>query len=70
MTSHDSFGAAADLKVGANTYRIYRLDAIARAGIGDVATLPYSLRILLENVGLFCNCYYCRIRYCFCLQSL
>ncbi len=50
MTSIDSFGAAADLKVGDSTYRIYRLDAVTRAGIGDVATLPYSLRILLENL--------------------
>ena len=50
MTSLDSFGAAADLKVGDSTYRIYRLDALTRAGVGDVATLPYSLRILLENL--------------------
>jgi len=50
MTAVDSFGAAADLKVGPNTYRIHRLDALTRAGVGDVATLPYSLRILLENL--------------------
>jgi aconitate hydratase len=50
MTSIDSFGAAADLKVGDATYRIFRLDALARAGVGDVETLPYSLRILLENL--------------------
>ena len=50
MTSIDSFGAAADLKVGDSTYRIYRLDALTRAGVGDVATLPYSLRVLLENL--------------------
>jgi aconitate hydratase len=50
MTSIDSFGAGADLKVGDSTYRIYRLDALTRAGVGDVATLPYSLRILLENL--------------------
>ncbi len=50
MTSVDSFGAAADLRIGERTYRIYRLDAVAKAGVGDVATLPYSLRILLENL--------------------
>ncbi len=50
MTSIDSFGAAADLQVGDSTYRIYRLDALTRAGVGDIATLPYSLRILLENL--------------------
>ncbi|MBK9030174.1 MAG: aconitate hydratase AcnA [Myxococcales bacterium] len=50
MTSVDSFGAAADLRIGTQTYRIYRLDAVAKAGVGDLATLPYSLRILLENL--------------------
>ncbi|MEZ4404626.1 MAG: hypothetical protein R3B06_31690 [Kofleriaceae bacterium] len=50
MTSVDSFGAAADLRIGSETYRIFRLDALTRAGVGDVTTLPYSLRILLENL--------------------
>ena len=50
MTALDSFGAAADLQVGTTTYRIYRLDALIKSGVGDVTTLPYSLRILLENL--------------------
>jgi aconitate hydratase len=50
MASLDSFGAAADLQVDSQTYRIYRLDALARAGVGDVHTLPYSMRIVLENL--------------------
>jgi len=50
MASLDSFDAAADLKIGDAIYRIYRLDAVIKAGVGDVATLPYSLRILLENL--------------------
>ena len=50
MASLDSFDAAADLKIGKHLYRIYRLDAVIKAGVGDVATLPYSLRILLENL--------------------
>jgi aconitase A len=50
MSPVDSFGAAADLHIGSRTYRIYRLDALIRAGVGDLATLPYSLRILLENL--------------------
>ena len=50
MSEVDSFGARADLQIGSQTYRIYRLDAVAKAGVGDLATLPYSLRILLENV--------------------
>ncbi len=46
----NSFGAKAQIAVGSNTVEIYRLDALVKAGIGDVATLPYSLRILLENL--------------------
>ena len=42
----DSFGARKPLKVGAKTYQIYRLDAVS----GPVDTLPYSLKILLENL--------------------
>ena len=39
--SSDSFGAKSDLQIGSQTYRIYRLDAVAKAGVGDLATLPY-----------------------------
>ncbi len=42
----DSFGARKPLKVGASTYQIYRLDAVK----GPVDTLPYTLKILLENL--------------------
>src|SRR3954463_11828954 len=45
----DTFGARSTLKVGGRTYEIFRLSALARAGI-DVSRLPYSLRILLENL--------------------
>ncbi|MEO8465771.1 MAG: aconitate hydratase AcnA [Gammaproteobacteria bacterium] len=45
----DSFGARKPLKVGAKTYQIYRLDAVK----GAVATLPYTLKILLENLLRF-----------------
>ncbi|OJX09204.1 MAG: aconitate hydratase 1 [Burkholderiales bacterium 70-64] len=46
---NDSFGARSTLRVGRREYEIYRLDALARAG-ADVSRLPYSLRILLENL--------------------
>ena len=45
----NTFGARSTLKVGSRTFEIFRLDAMARAGI-DVQRLPYSLRILLENL--------------------
>ena len=46
----NSFGAASTLTVGDRLYRIYRLDALERAGIGRLAALPFSIRILLENL--------------------
>ncbi|HEV8177352.1 MAG TPA: aconitate hydratase AcnA, partial [Gemmatimonadales bacterium] len=45
----NTFGARSTLKVGGRTFEIFRLDALRRAGI-DVQRLPYSLRILLENL--------------------
>jgi aconitate hydratase len=49
MSSVDSFGARGRLEVHGATYEIYRLSALAEEGL-DVATLPYSLKILLENL--------------------
>src|SRR5690606_16348858 len=47
--STNTFGAASTLKVGDQTYRIHRLDAVHGDGL-DVASLPFSLKILLENL--------------------
>jgi len=46
----NSFGSKAQITVGANKVELYRIDALHKANVGDVATLPYSLRILLENL--------------------
>jgi aconitate hydratase len=46
MPSLDSFGARSTLNVGGTNYTIYRLDAIG----GSVARLPFSLKVLLENL--------------------
>ena len=46
--SENSFGARADLEVGGRSYEIYRLDALQEKF--DVARLPFSLKILLENL--------------------
>src|SRR3712207_9282879 len=48
MANPNSFDARADLKVGDQTYEIFRLDALQAKY--DVARLPFSLRILLENL--------------------
>ena len=44
----DSFGARDTLEVGGREYEIHRLDALQSKF--DVARLPYSLKVLLENV--------------------
>src|SRR5690606_36264479 len=49
MGSTDSFNARGKLEVNGKEYEIYRLQAVADAGL-DVASLPYSLKILLENL--------------------
>lgn len=48
-TSKDSFGAKGTLEVGGSSYEIYRLDAVTGDGL-DVASLPFSLKVLLENL--------------------
>jgi aconitate hydratase len=47
---HDSFGAKSTLTVGDRGYDIWRLDALSNKGVGHVDTLPFSLRVLLENL--------------------
>ena len=45
MTSLDSFGARGTLDVGGTSYDVFRLSAVQGA-----ADLPYSLKVLLENL--------------------
>jgi aconitate hydratase len=47
--SSNSFGARANFKVGKKNYELYRLDALDKQGI-STRHLPFSLRILLENL--------------------
>ncbi|MBF4766078.1 aconitate hydratase [Nocardioides islandensis] len=49
MASQDSFGAKSTLDVGGTSYEIYRLDAVTGDGL-DVSSLPFSLKVLLENL--------------------
>ena len=44
----NSFGARAGLDVGDRSLEVFRLDALA--SVGDVAGLPFSLKVLLENL--------------------
>ena len=47
--SVNSFNSKSTLKVGSKEYEIYRLDALDKQGI-STQHLPFSLRILLENL--------------------
>jgi aconitate hydratase len=46
----DPFDVRVTLQTRAGAVTIYRLDALERAGLGRMAMLPYSIRILLEAV--------------------
>src|SRR5580765_8092318 len=48
-TMIDSFGALSSLSVGGESYQIHRLGALSQRG-WPVERLPYSLKILLENL--------------------
>jgi aconitate hydratase len=52
MSSVDSFGAKGSLDVDGASYEIYRLSAVTGEGLpeGAVDSLPYSLKVLLENL--------------------
>ena len=54
MPSKNSFGAAASLQVNNTDYQIFRLDALEKTIAGvKVSRIPYSIRILLENLLRF-----------------
>src|SRR5512141_2159483 len=50
MTTLNSFGTVTALTSGTDTLEYYSLPALERAGFAGVARLPYSLKILLENL--------------------
>ena len=51
--SRDSFGTHQLLRVGADEYAYFSLPKVAEATASDVARLPISLKILLENLLRF-----------------
>ncbi|MFQ5751006.1 MAG: aconitate hydratase AcnA [bacterium] len=48
--SLNSFNSRSTLKVGAQHYEIFQLNALEKAGLGNIPRLPFSLKILLENL--------------------
>lgn len=51
--SKDSFQSAATLDVAGNSYSLFNLPKAYQNGLGDLSRLPYSLKILLENLLRF-----------------
>ncbi len=50
MSSVNSFASRATLDVGGTAYTIHRLDALTKVSKGNSDRLPFSLKILLENL--------------------
>ena len=50
MTSLDSFKCARTLKVGSKTYVYYSLPVAEKNGLKGISRLPFSLKVLLENL--------------------
>ena len=46
----DSFGSRSQIAAGGTSYDYFRIPALTEAGIGHVGQLPFSLKILLENL--------------------
>ena len=50
MGSNNSFGTRTSLTVGGETLQFFSLPTLERSGFPSLARLPYSLKILLENL--------------------
>jgi aconitate hydratase len=53
ISAANSFGTRDSLNVGAQTFEIHRLEKLEKQGFGSLANVPFSLRILLENLLRF-----------------
>jgi len=49
-TGQDTLKARRTLEAGGKSYDYYSLDAVSDAGYGDISRLPFSLKVLLENL--------------------
>jgi aconitate hydratase len=50
ISTANSFGTRDKLSVGAQSFEIHRLEFLEKRGVSHLAKLPFSLRILLENL--------------------
>ena len=50
ISSSNSFGACGALRSGSRDWQIFRLGELQKRGIGDASCLPFTLKVLLENL--------------------
>ncbi len=50
MATLNSFGTRTEIRVGGQPVQIYSLPALEKAGFPGVSRLPYSMKVLLENL--------------------
>ncbi len=53
MASLDSFKCRKILNVGAKTYHYYSLKTAEKNGLTGISSLPFSMKVLLENLLRF-----------------
>ena len=53
ISGGNSFKTRDTLNVGAQAFEIHRLEHLEKQGVAKLATLPFSLRVLLENLLRF-----------------
>jgi aconitate hydratase len=53
MPTQNSFQAAGELAAAGKTYQVFRLAALEKAGVAQLARIPYSIKVLLENLLRF-----------------
>src|SRR3954471_7772763 len=50
MSTANSFGTRTAIAAGGRTSQMYSLPALEKAGFSSISRLPYSMKILLENL--------------------
>jgi aconitate hydratase len=55
MTRADPFGAKTTLETAAGKVTFYRIGRLAEQGVSDPSRLPFSIRVLLENLLRHCD---------------
>ncbi|WP_028390746.1 aconitate hydratase AcnA [Bacillus cihuensis] len=50
MTKNDVYQSRSSFEIDGKRYNYYNLEALEKAGVGNVSRLPYSIKVLLEAV--------------------